>query len=220
MKISGEIPVADAQPLIVVGGGGHAKVLIDLALAQGRKVLGFVDRNPSSVPGNILGAPLLGDDGALGRFDAQEVMLVCGIGSTEVSSIREMVFQRLMNAGYRFAALIHPNAVIGRDVLVSDGAVIMAGAVLQAGVRVGINAIVNTRASVDHDCIVGDHAHIAPGAVLSGQVVVGASAHLGTGAVVIQGVTIGSGAFVAAGSVVVKSVPAQARVRGVPAREC
>jgi len=94
----------------------------------------------------------------------------------------------------------------------------MAGAVVQAGCRIGENVIVNTRASIDHDCDIEAHAHVAPGAVLSGCVHVGERAHIGAGATVIQGLTIGAGAIVGAGAVVVDGIPDGVTVVGVPAR--
>lgn len=207
-----------SQPVIVLGSGGHAKVLIETLLASSTMIAGIADPAPSTVGQLVLGVPVIGNDDIVREFPPEEIRLVNGIGSVGLPVRRQELFERFKALGYRFATIVHPSAVVASDVELSEGAQIMAGAVIQPGSRIGSNVIVNTRASVDHDCIIGDHVHIAPGATLSGDIVVGDSCHIGTGATVIQGIRIGPGSVIGAGTLVLKNVPPFVTVVGVPAK--
>jgi UDP-perosamine 4-acetyltransferase len=206
-------------PVIVLGAGGHAKVLIEALLQSGKVITGIVDPDPTLLGAEISGVPVLGGDEAVSAFPSSEIQLVNGLGSVGLPFKRQQLFERFKGLGYIFATVVHPSAVIASDVVPGEGAQIMAGAVIQPGSSIGINSIINTRASVDHDCIIGDHVHIAPGVTLSGGVSVETGSHIGTGATVIQGVSVGRGCLVAAGAVVTKVLVEGAKVRGVPARE-
>lgn len=204
-----------AQPLILVGSGGHARVLLSSLLLQGERVLGFVD--PDKTRRELLGVPYLGCDDAISR-DPGEVLLVNGIGAVASIENRLRVYESFRRRGYRFASVIHPDAIIAPEAKLADGVQVMAGAILQTGCAVEEDCIINTGARVDHDCVIHAHAHVAPGAVLSGNVHVGPRSHIGAGATVIQGVHIGPDAIVGAGAVVLSDVPEFCTVVGVPAR--
>jgi UDP-perosamine 4-acetyltransferase len=204
------------RALILVGAGGHARVLLSTLLLGGRRVIGFVD--PDMERGSLLGIPHIGGDEAVSTYDPGEVLLVNGIGSVAAVSNRLRVYEYFRNGGYSFATVIHPSAVIAPEAELADGVQIMAGAVLQTGCIAEENSIINTGARVDHDCLIRAHAHVAPGAVLSGNVHVGRRAHVGAGVTVIQGVHIGDDSIVGAGAVVVSDVPPSCTVVGVPAR--
>lgn len=204
-------------PVIIIGGGGHAKVVVDALRLNGEKVLGVLDTcDPTSMLPQ--GLPWLGPDDAIGAYAPDEVMLANGIGSARSTALRKKVFEHFGQMGYHFTKVIHPSAIIAPDVLIGCGSQIMAGAVIQTGAVIGCNTIINTRASVDHDCQIGDHVHIAPGATLSGTVCVSDGAHVGVGAVVIQGIEVGPEALIGAGAVVVGDIPAATIALGVPAR--
>lgn len=205
-------------PVIVLGRGGHAKVLIEALLANDAVIAGIVDRDPALHGETILGVPVIGGDEIVGEYPCDAVQLVNGIGSVKAPQLRTAIFGKFSALGYTFARVVHPSAVVASDVQLDEGAQVMAGAVIQPGSRIGCNVIINTRASVDHDCVIHDHAHIAPGVTLSGGVSVGAGSHVGTGATVIQGVTIGAGSTVGAGALVLKDVSEGLTVVGVPAK--
>ena len=209
------VPSHSHLPLIVVGGGGHAKVLISTLLLLKRKVLGFVDVKPS-LP-SILGVSQLGDDSTVRRYAHEDVRLVNGVGSVGCTEARRSVYNRLQQANYIFESVIHPAATVAPDVELGDGVQIMAGVVVQPGTRLGSNAIINTGARIDHDCVIESHAHIAPGAILCGHVHVGGGSHIGAGACIIQNVAIGARAVVGAGAVVLRNVPDEVTVVGIPA---
>ena len=205
-------------PVLLVGAGGHAKVLIDALLACSVDIIGIVTREPVS-SGALLGVKFVGTDAGIAQFPPSAVELVNGVGSVRSTQLRREVYERFKAQGYSFASVIHPAAVVGREVRCGEGVQIMAGAVVQSGSEIGDDVILNTRSSIDHDCRLGAHVHVAPGAVLSGGVTIGAGAHIGTGAVIMQSIVIGEGAVVGAGGVVVRDVAAGAVVYGVPARE-
>lgn len=203
-------------PLIVIGAGGHGRVVADLASAAGFPVAGFLDPALQGIIVN--GLPVLGDDTYLATTAPRSVLLANGIGGLEKPGIRRAVFIRLSAAGHVFPSLVHPHAHVANGVTLAPGCLVMAGAILQPGVKVGANAVVNTGAVVDHDCRIGAHTMVAPGAVLCGGVTVEDDVHVGAAACVIQCLHIGMGAMVAAGAVVTHNVPPQTRVAGVPAR--
>jgi sugar O-acyltransferase (sialic acid O-acetyltransferase NeuD family) len=207
--------IALEMPVIVIGGGGHAKVLVSALLLRERSVLGFVDLNLELPP--LLGVRHLGDDSAVFGHPPDGVRLVNGVGSTSSTRNRRNVYDRFVQQQYCFATVIHPFAVVAPEVQIEDGVQVFAGAVVQAGCRLGTNVIVNTGARVDHDCIIDSHAHVAPGVTLCGSVHVGSGAHIGAGATVIQGIRIGAGSVVGAGALVIRDVPQGAKVVGVPA---
>lgn len=207
------------RPIIVLGAGGHGKVLIDALIARGAPLIGITDPDEKLHGLRLLGIPVLGADDTVADHGADDVVLVNGIGSTWFSDSRRVLYDRFVDAGYTFRTVVHPSAVISPDAEIADGVHIMAGAVVQAGCKISVNSIVNTQSSVDHDCVIGAHVHIAPGAVLGGDVTVGEGTHIGAGATVIQNIGIGAGALVAAGATVVLDVPAGARVAGTPARQ-
>jgi UDP-perosamine 4-acetyltransferase len=203
--------------LIILGGGGHARVLADCLRMTGCRVLGFTAprRGPDLAPG----IGWLGNDSVVDRHAPGSVELVNGLGSTGPTGQRAALFEQMAGAGYRFAGVQHPAAILsGLDVELGQGCQLLAGTLLGPGVRLGDNALINSRAVVEHDCRVGRHSHVATGAILCGGCDIGAGVHIGAGATLIQGITVGDGAIIAAGSVVTKDVESLTLVAGVPGR--
>ncbi|MCP4701449.1 MAG: acetyltransferase [Gammaproteobacteria bacterium] len=208
----------DKPSLIIVGAGGHAKVLIDTLLAAGCvNILGITDREPAKSGTNILSIPVIGTDEVINQYAPANVLLVNGLGSIGAGDKRMQIFKRFKARGYCFAKVIHPSTLLASETVIGEGAQILAGAIVQTGCKLGDNVILNTRVAIDHDCIIGSHVHIAPGAVLSGEINVGENAHIGTGAVIIQGVNIGAGSVVGGGAAVIRDVSANTTAVGVPA---
>ena len=195
-----------AARIIVVGGGGHARVLIDAMKLAGTSILGVVDPSLAADAPGPFGLPVLGGDEAIDRYSPENVMLVNAKGSTSSMAARNAIYRHFKAKGFRFATVIHPSAVISASATLSEGAQVMAGCVVQYGAVVGPDCIINTRASIDHDCRIGETVHIAPGATISGAVSVGDCTHVGAGATVIQGITIGRNSLIAAGVVVYRDV--------------
>lgn len=206
------------RPVIVLGAGGHAKVLINTLQLCSLEIVGITDPDPGLLGHKILGVPVIGTDDEIKKYAAEEVQLVNGLGSVGLPIARRRLYEACKKAGYAFATVVHPSAVVAADVTIGEGAQIMAGAVLQPGVCIGANVIVNTRASLDHDCQIGAHTHLAPGVTLSGDVYVASGAHVGTGASLVQGVRIGAASLIGAGSVVLQDIPAGVTAYGCPAK--
>jgi sugar O-acyltransferase (sialic acid O-acetyltransferase NeuD family) len=207
-----------SEPVIIVGAGGHGRVVADTLRASGIRVLGFTDIRAELLRTTVASLPVLGTDEALSAYPSAAILLANGIGSTDVPLLRRRVFEERKAAAYRFIIVVHPRAIVASSAVLQEGAQIMAGAVVQGGAVIGVDAVVNTGALVDHDCDVGAHCHLAPGCVLSGGVRLGEGSHVGTGACIIQDVTLGAGCMVAAGAVVVGDHRAGMRLAGVPAR--
>jgi sugar O-acyltransferase (sialic acid O-acetyltransferase NeuD family) len=201
-----------SKPVLVIGGGGHGRVVLDTLHLCGVAVRGICD--PALPCGDLgpFGVRVLGNDEAVAGFDPKEVDLVNGVGSIESTVARRQVFETFSTRGYRFAVVVHPSAIVAADVALAEGAQVMAGAIIQPGTTIGRNAIINTGARIDHDCRIADHVHIAPGATLSGGVMVGEGTHIGVAAAVIQSVKLGRNCMIGAGAVVTRDVPDQTRL--------
>ena len=203
----------------MLGGGGHAKVLLDVLRCMKVDILGYTSPSRSAEDRFAADIPYLGTDEEIeSRFDLR-VKLVNAVGAAGVPDTRRNIYERWKRKGYTFLQVIHPSAVIGSGVRLGEGVQIMAGAVIQPDVTIGANVLINTRASVDHDCRIGDHAHLAPGTTLCGGVCVGHTTHIGAGATVIQGVQIGNRCLIGAGSLVLRDVADGKKAYGVPAKE-
>jgi sugar O-acyltransferase (sialic acid O-acetyltransferase NeuD family) len=204
--------------ILILGAGGHAQVVAD-AMHCARSVgytgnpIGYLDDRPE-LRGKIFnGLPVLGGIGDLSNVDYDELFVAIGHNLT-----RQKVFDRMRRRGAHFTTVIHPSAIIARDVIIGSGTVICAGVVVNTGAEIGSNVILNTSCSVGHHDRVSAHAHVAPGSRLAGEVLVGEGAFVGIGAVVIPQCRIGDWSIVGAGAAVITDVPERWVVGGVPAK--
>jgi sugar O-acyltransferase (sialic acid O-acetyltransferase NeuD family) len=203
-------------PAIVLGGGGHAKVLIDALKLNSVPILGITVPKEHTVIDSI---PVIGEDEEVYRFSPDSVRLVNGIGSAANPELRIRLYKKFKEAGYRFMTVIHPFSYVSEDAVIGEGTQIMAGSVVQPGTTIGCNCIVNTKASIDHDCRIGDHVHIAPGATVCGGVVIGSGTHVGAGATIIQSKRLGENCTIGAGALVIRDVADATTAIGIPAKE-
>lgn len=200
--------------LLILGAGGHGRVVADVALELGFRRIAFLD-DATNGPDVDIGIPVLGPL-QLAETLLEEWPLACvAIGNNQR---RQELYESLQNAGFAMPALVHRSAVVSRFARLGDGVVVAAGAVINAGAEIGDACIVNTGARIDHDCVIGEATHVAPGATLSGGVVTGARVWLGTGCAVKQGVRIVDDAFVGVGAAVVCDLATAGTYIGVPAR--
>lgn len=197
--------------IVILGGGGHARVVFDALQNSDYRVVGYTSKEDSC--SKKLPIPFLGNDKNLQVN--MGVKLALGIGSSWDNSIREKIFNSFKAIGFSFTQVVHPNTIIANNVSFKEGVQVMAGAIIQPFCKVGNNVLINTGVSLDHDCEILDHVHIAPGAVLSGTVCIEAGAFVGLGAKIIKGAVIGEGARIAAGAIVTKDVPEKTIVKGV-----
>ncbi len=211
-----EIPEGefDSQALIVYGGGGHGKALIDLIRTHGTyAVIGVLD--DGLVAGSkVMGVSILGGAEILETLKQRGVEnAVNAVGGIGDMQSRVRVFEMLRKAGYTFPTLVHPTAYIEESVELTEGVQVFPHAYIGSDVEVGFGAIVNTAAVVSHDCRIAEYANVAPGALLAGGVEIGAGTLIGMGATINLGVSIGTGARVGNSAVVKADVPANGIVR-------
>ena len=195
--------------LVIVGAGGHGKVLVSAAQEEGWLVIGVLDDDESLKGQEVLGTKILGSIDLLARLDFEAAVI--GVGDNRV---RQAVAERVRT---NWTPVIHPSAIVHCDAEIGVGTVIYAGAVVQPGSVIGDHVIINTGASVDHDCKIGSFAHVAPGCALAGHVTVGEGSFVGIGSTAIPGAVIGAWATVGAGASVVQPVKDGMTVVGVPA---
>lgn len=212
---------SDQKPIcVILGGGGHARVIIDSLQASDTVIVyAVVDPDRSLWGRDLLGVPVVGNDRELPSLIGQGVnSFVVGVGSTGDMHTRRRLFDLGLLHNLLPVTVVHPSASCSRWAKIGQGSQLLPHCVVNAGSILGSNVIVNSGAIVEHDCIVGDHVHIATGAHLASTVQIGGDAHIGIGASVKQCVHIGAGAIVGAGAVVVKDVEPHTLVVGVPAR--
>lgn len=196
-------------PLALIGGGGHAMVVAEAALAQGYELLGFYDDDPGAGLGSL--APLLGGFHDLARLGDSPRIIAVGTVAT-----RRALIESLPGP---FRTVIHPSAIVSPSAELGAGVFVGPLAVVHARARVGDHAILNTASIVEHDCAIGVNVHIAPTAALGGNVRIAPDTLVGLGAKVIPGSRVGTRSVVGAGSVVLGAVGDDRTVVGVPAHE-
>jgi len=200
-----------SDPVVLLGAGGHAKVVADAILSRGGTVAGFYDDTADPALSIVLpGAKHLGPF-ASASSETRPVILAIGD-----LAARRAVLEKLPSLTW--ASAIHASAIVSPHAAIEPGALIAPRAVVNPAAAIGPHAIINTGAIVEHDCTIGENTHIGPGAILSGRVSIGTDTLIGSGAIVLPGVCIGSGCVIGAGSVVTADLPDGCRAVGVPAR--
>jgi sugar O-acyltransferase (sialic acid O-acetyltransferase NeuD family) len=191
--------------IIVIGAGGHAKEVIELARACRRQVIAM-DDDPAKLGSAVLGAHVMAID------ESNDSGAVVAIGDNAQRKERSETLR------FCWEAIVHPAAWVAPSARLGRGTVVFAGAVIQSDAVLGDHVIVNSGATISHDCVVGDYAHIAPGANLAGGVQIGEGAFIGIGAAIIQLIRIGAWTTVGAGAVIIGDLPHNVVAVGVPAR--
>jgi UDP-perosamine 4-acetyltransferase len=206
----------DKKLCVILGGGGHGCVLLDILRGSGIAVVhAILDVDRSKWGRDLFGVPILGDDGSLSEVARQGVdYFLVGIGSTGDSLPRQRLFELGLSHNLKPLTVIHTTAWCSDLAQVGPGSQLFPGSIVNARATLGVNVIVNTGAIVEHDCILGDHVHVATGAQLASTVKVGAGAHIGAGATVKELISIGEGAVIGAGAAVVENVSARTVVVG------
>jgi sugar O-acyltransferase (sialic acid O-acetyltransferase NeuD family) len=197
--------------LVVLGAGGHGKVVADILRAGGQEVFGFVD-DQKPAHAMVLDLPVVGGTRWLGDAPCRVAL---GIGD---NATRARLAQHCLDAGCELVTAIHPRAVVASSARIADGVVVMALAVVNPAAVVERGAIVNTGAVIEHDCAIGEYAHVSPNATLGGGCRVGEFTHLGIGATMLPNTSIGARSIVGGGGVVARDLPSDVVAVGVPAR--
>lgn len=193
--------------LLIIGAGGHGKVVAETALACGHSDIAFLDQDWPTRREN-------GQWPIVGKPEVRDASMFCAVGRN-IERMRIFLELQLNDS----PVLVHPSVVLSPTAKLGPGTVAVAGCIVNADARVGRGVILNTASTIDHDCVIEDFVHISPGAHLAGGVNVGEGTWIGIGAVVREGVRIGKNVVVAAGATVIHDVSDSTRVGGVPARE-
>ena len=211
-----EIPsyAGKKNAIIVYGGGGHGKAVIELIQAAGtHTVIGVID-DGLEVGSQVLGVPVLGGAEALSTLkEAGCTLAANAVGGIGAIKTRIRVFERIRGAGFELPSFVHPSAVVEPSATLAPGSQIFPQAYVGSDAQVGLGCIVNSSAIVSHDCVLEDYANLAPGAILAGEVRVGEGALIGMGVTINLNVSIGARARIGNGATVKDAVPAEGIVR-------
>ena len=199
------------KDVIIIGAGGHAKVIADIVRKSGDNLVGFLD-DSKEAGSEFFDAFILGKTGSYCEYPDKEFIIAIGN-----NAIRKKIVEQMQGASFYTA--IHPTAVIGEGVSVGEGTCVMASAVLNADAKIGKHCIINTASVVEHDNMILDYVHISPAAALAGTVTVGEKTHIGIGVKVKNNTVICADVIVGAGAVVVKNITEAGTYIGVPARK-
>lgn len=187
--------------VVILGAGGHARVIADIVEAEGNKVIAFLDDDLS----------LTNVKGPISDYTKyQNAEFVIGIGNTEIR-------EKLSKLPLKWHKAIHPSAIISKSATIGEGTVIMPRVVINARTFIGEHAIINTGAIIEHDNRIGNFAHISVGVNLGGTVTIGQKSWIGIGSTVKQSITIGDDVFIGAGALVIKDINKPGTYIGVPA---
>ncbi|MEZ5757447.1 MAG: acetyltransferase [Emcibacteraceae bacterium] len=201
-------------PTIIIGAGGHARMLADTIKASGGNILGFTDLEIKSGTNIFDDFNVLGTDDILDDFATDEIEVTIGVGFLPKKNWRKAIFEKISYKGFKIKTVIHPSVTLGSYILLGEGCQLIAGAIIQTGCKIGKNVIVNTGASIDHDVTIGDFCHIAPGATICGDVKIGENCFIGAGATIIQGINIGHNVTVGAGVLVRSDLSSESTYKG------
>lgn len=201
--------------LILVGGGGHCKSVIEVAESAGYNILGILDM-PEEVGKPVLDYKVIGTDADIPQY-VDKSDFVITVGFIKNPAIRIRIFDQIKNAGGRLATLVASTARVSKYAEIGEGTVVMHQAFVNAGARIGCNCIINTFCNVEHDARIGDQCHISTGTMVNGDCKIGDRVFVGSQSVLANGITIGEDIIVGAGSLVRKSISTKGIYSGNPA---
>lgn len=211
--------MSEKKKLILIGAGGHAKVIIDSIDKEEYEIVGLLDKDSSAIGESINGIKIIGTDADAQSFiQDRTVHAIIAIGNMGNFHIREELYKRISELGYKFTNVIHKTSIISKSVRLGTGNVIMPGCIINSGAVIKDNSIINTGAIIEHDVEIGDNVHIAPGVVISGGTKIGNNTLIGVGSTIIQGIKIGNNCIIGAGSTVIKDINDNSLAVGTPAK--
>lgn len=200
--------------LILVGGGGHCKSVIDVAESAGYNILGILDM-PEEVGKSVFDYKVIGTDDEIPQYvDIAEFIIT--VGFIKNPAIRIRIYNRIKEVGGKLATIVASTAHVSRYATLGEGTVVMHQAVVNAGAQIGDNCIINTFCNIEHDVVIGDQCHISTGAMVNGDCKIGEGVFIGSQSVLANGITVGEDIIVGAGSFVRKSISDKGIYSGNP----
>ena len=205
------------KKIVVISGGGHAKVVISiLRKLKEYQIIGYTDIEDK---GKIFDVSYLGNDKEFQKKNENIKYAAIGIGQIQKYKFRKKIIKSYLINGFDFPVIISPDAIVNEQVEIGKGTVVMDGVVINTGTKIGEFCIINTKSSIDHECCIGDYIHIAPGVTISGGVEIGNDTFIGVGATIIQYKKIGKNIIIGAGSVVVSDINNSGIYMGNPVKK-
>lgn len=203
------------KDLILIGGGGHCKSVIEAAESAGYNILGVLDM-PEDVGKKILSTQVIGTDDDIPAY-VDKAEFVITVGFIKNPSTRIKLYNKVKEVGGKFATIIASTAYVSKYATIGEGTVVLHRAFVNAGAKVGRNVILNTATNIEHDAVIGDHCHISTGTMVNGECKVGEKCFIGSQSVLANCITVGDDIIVGAGSMVRKSISEKGIYSGNPA---
>ena len=203
------------KPLVLIGGGGHCKSVIEAAESAGYQILGVLDM-PEEIGKDILSTKVIGMDDDIPTY-ADKAEFVITVGFIKNPAIRIKLYNKVKEAGGKFATIVASTAYVSKYATIGEGTVVMHQAFVNAGAKIGNNVILNTFSNIEHDAIIGNQCHISTGTMVNGDCKVGDNCFIGSQSVLANGITVGDDIVVGAGSLVRKSIKEKGIYSGNPA---
>lgn len=200
--------------LILIGGGGHCKSVIDVAESAGYNILGILDM-AENVGKSVLDYEVIGTDDDISRY-VDKTEFIITVGFIKTPSIRMRIYDKVKKVGGRLATIVASTARVSRFASLGEGTVVMHQALVNAGAKVGVNCIINTFCNIEHDAVIGDQCHISTGAMVNGDCRIGIRTFIGSQSVLANGVIVGDDIIVGAGSFVRKNITEKGIYSGNP----
>ena len=199
----------DRKNLVLVGGGGHCKSVIEVAESAGYSIVGILDV-PEEIGKKVLAYTVIGSDEDIQRY-ADSALFLVTVGHIKDPALRIRLHEKIRATGGQLATLIAPTAHVSKYARIGSGSVIMHQAMVNADAPIGQGCIINTFANIEHDVVIEDYCHVSTGAMVNGNCLVGAGTFLGSQSVVVNGVSVEQGCVIGAGSLVRKNI----RIKGI-----
>lgn len=208
------------EDIILLGGGGHCKSVIDTINKLGKyNIVGILDIK-DKIGTKIYNIEIIGtDDELINHYNNGVKNAFISLGSIGDTRVRRKLNDNIKDVGMTLPSIIDPTAIIAENIKIGEGSFVGKGVILNCDSDIGANCIINSGVIVEHDCIIDDYAHIAPGATLSGGVNIGSDSHIGTNSAIIQNIVIGKNTIIGAGSVVVQDISNNKKAYGNPCKE-
>lgn len=207
------------KEIIIIGAGGHAKVIIDIILQRKKNlndnlvIKGILDDTfKENEEKKMFGIPIIGKINKILELPS-DIYYIIAIGN---NGIRKKIAQNYKKINY--ITLVHPRAIVAENVSLEVGTVVMAGSIVNSYTKIGKHCIINTASVIEHDNIIKDYVHISPGATLCGGIIVEEETWIGAGSIIIQGLKIGKKVIIGAGAVTIKDVEDFSTIIGIPAK--
>jgi len=190
------------KEIILIGGGGHCKSVIDVIEQEGKFTIGGIVDMPELIGKNVLGYPIIGSDSDLEDLSKIYTYALITLGQIRSPEARIKLFNLVKKAGFRFPKIISSKAYVSKHTSIGNGTVIMHDALINAGVRIGENCIINSKALIEHDSKISKHCHISTNALINGGVKIEEGCFIGSGVVTNNSITIKKNSFIKAGSII------------------